>query len=52
MTVLGALCIAIAVSGYAVSSVPAAIFLTADGLIKLSFGIWMLFFSKPTCARR
>ena len=52
MTVLGALCIAIAVSGYAVSSVPTAIFLTADGLLKLGFGIWMLFFSKPTRARR
>lgn len=52
MTVLGALCIAIAVSGYAVSSVPAAIFLTADGLLKLGFGIWMLFFSNPTRARR
>ena len=51
MVVLGACCIAVAVSGYAVSSVPTAIFLMADGLIKLGFGIRMLFFSKPTRAR-
>lgn len=51
MIVLGASCIAIAVSGYAVAFVPAALFLTADALIKFGFGIWMLFFSKPTRVR-
>ena len=48
MIVLGASCIAIAVSGYALAFVPAVLFLTADALIKFGFGIWMLFFSKPT----
>ena len=51
MIVLGASCIAIAVSGYALAFVPAVLFLTADALIKFGFGIWMLFFSKPTRVR-
>lgn len=48
MIVIGILCIITAVMGYTVTAVPTSIFLMADALIKLVFGIGMLAFSKPT----
>lgn len=50
MLVLGTACIIITASGYIFASVPVALFLAADSLIKIGFGIWMLFFARPTKA--
>ena len=50
MLVLGTACIIIMASGYIFASVPVALFLAADSLIKIGFGIWMLFFARPTKA--
>ena len=43
MIVLGIICTACAVSGYVLTSVPTAAFLAADSIIKIIFGIGMLF---------
>jgi hypothetical protein len=50
MIVLGIVCTLIAVCGYISSSVPAMIFLAADSIVKICFGIWMMFFSRPSRA--
>lgn len=47
MIFLGVLCIGIAAAGYALPEVPAELFLAADSLIKVTFGVWLLFYSKP-----
>ena len=49
MIVLGIVCILIAAGGYIFSG-STAVFLAADSIVKMCFGIWMLFFSKPSRA--
>ena len=50
MLLIGMLCILTAAAGYTISSASTEIFLYADSVIKIGFGVWMLFFSKPTKA--
>ena len=47
MIILGIVCTMIAIGGYVFTSIPTVLFLAADSLVKLGFGVWMLFFSKP-----
>lgn len=47
MILLGIICTALAVCGYLMPGLT-LLFLTLDAVTKLSFGIWMLAFSKPT----
>ncbi len=42
MIVLGTVCTLIAAGGYIFSSVPVVIFLAADSIMKICFGIWMI----------
>ena len=42
MIVLGTVCTLIAAGGYICSSVPVVIFLAADSIMKICFGIWMI----------
>lgn len=49
MIILGMICTALAVGGYVMAD-HSALFLAADAVTKLVFGIWMLGFSKPTKA--
>ena len=48
MIILGVVCTMLSTCGYVFTSIPTVSFLAADSLVKLCFGIWMLFFSKPT----
>ena len=48
MIVLGIICTACAVSGYVLTSIPTAAFLTADSIIKILFGMGMLFGQSRT----
>lgn len=51
MIILGILCTIISICGYVFSSVPTVLFLAADSLVKLSFGIWLLLFSKKALTK-
>ncbi len=48
MIILGVVCTMLSICGYVFTSIPTVSFLAADSLVKLCFGIWMLFFSNPT----
>ncbi|MCR5227980.1 MAG: hypothetical protein K6E27_12305 [Eubacterium sp.] len=48
MIILGVVCTMLSIGGYVFTSIPTVSFLAADSLVKLCFGIWMLFFSNPT----
>lgn len=48
MLILAALCSLTAVAGYLLPRVPFWIFGGADGVIKVLFGMYLLFFSRPT----
>ena len=48
MILLGVLCTAIAICGYLCIGIPTVLFFSADAMIKFGFGVWMLFFSKPS----
>lgn len=49
MILIGSVCAAIAVAAYILPEITLAA-LAADALVKLGFGIWLLFFSLPTKA--
>lgn len=51
MIALGILCSLVGILGYIFSTIPFFYFGYADGFLKLMFGIYMLFFSKPSKAR-
>lgn len=51
MIYIGLLCTVSAAIGMIFSEIPFAIFGYADGVIKVSFGVYLLFFSKPTTNR-
>jgi hypothetical protein len=48
MIILGTICILIAILGYVFATVPFLYFGVADGITKIIFGTYMMFFSKPT----
>ena len=48
MILLGVLCTAVIICGYVCIGLPTILFLSVDAMLKLGFGIWMLFFSKPS----
>ena len=48
MVILGIVTSVTAILGYILSSAPFAIFGAADAAAKIGFGIYMLFFSKPS----
>ena len=48
MILLGILCTVVAICGYVCLGVPVTMFFALDAIIKFAFGVWMLFFSKPT----
>ena len=48
MILIGILCSAVALCGYVFIGVPVILFFIADAILKFGFGVWMLFFSKPT----
>lgn len=50
MVFLGLICTALAICGYVMASY-SAIFLLADAVVKLLFGIYLLMFSKPSTAQ-
>ena len=51
MIYIGVLCSLCAVLGMVLTGVPFVFFGVADGVIKVSFGAYLLFFSKPTTSR-
>ena len=51
MVYIGVLCSLCAVLGMILTDVPFAFFGVADGVIKVSFGAYLLFCSKPTTSR-
>jgi uncharacterized membrane protein len=46
MIILGTICTTLSICGYIFASIPTVIFLGADSIIKLSFGVYLLIFSK------
>lgn len=48
MILIGILCSVVALCGYVFIGVPVILFFIADAILKFGFGVWMLFFSKPT----
>lgn len=51
MIILGTVCTILSICGYVFSSIPTVIFLGADSIVKLGFGVWLLFFSKKTLTK-
>lgn len=48
MIFLGLICTVISILGYVLPAVPFICFGVADGITKICFGVYMLFFSNPT----
>jgi len=48
MIILGILCTITAIAGYTLTTIPVTIIITADSLLKIAFGVQMMFFSQPT----
>jgi hypothetical protein len=48
MVILGIVCIIISVIGYASSNIPILWIYLADAVVKIAFGVYLFFFSKPS----
>lgn len=48
MIPISLICTGIALCGYLSGNIPTQYFLFADSFVKIVFGVWLLFFSRPT----